>query len=68
MIAGIEYPQAWIKGQLLDLKRYTNGTYDAFLLGADEKGARKVGEYVSFQTADEAQAFVSAWYQPETRT
>lgn len=65
LVAGYEFPAGWKKGELLDLKRYTNGTFDAFLMGADEKEARKRGEYLSFENSDQAQAFVSEWYARE---
>ena len=56
-------PSHWIKGQLLDLKRFANGTYRATLLGEEAKP--DLSNVVEFQSSHEAQAFVSTWYQPE---
>lgn len=55
----VNVPPHWIKGQLLDLKRYTDGTYSARLLGDDDKA-----DSMTFASSHEAQSFVSAWYTP----
>lgn len=57
-----EVPSHWIKGQLLDLKRFTDGTYRATLLGEEYKPELANG--VQFASSHEAQAFVSNWYTP----
>lgn len=62
LINETKVPEGWIKGQLLDLKRYGDGTFDAFQLGSDEKQARKNGQYISFHRTREAQEFISDWY------
>lgn len=61
MCAGFTYPSEWVKGQLLDLKRYSDGTFTAVLLGEDPAYRPKV----EFPSAFEAQAFTSEWYQRE---
>ncbi len=57
-----DYPSHWIKGQLLDLKRFADGSYRATLLG-EEYDAQK-GNALEFDSAFAAQAFMSQWYQP----
>lgn len=52
-------PKHWIRGQLLDLKRFTDGSYTARLLGEDEKA-----EAMTFPSSYEAQSFISQWYTP----
>lgn len=54
----ISVPSHWIPGQLLDLKRFTDSSYRATLLGEDWKP----GNAVEFASRDEAQSFVSNWY------
>ena len=53
-------PSHWIPGQLLDLKRFTDSSYRATLLGEDWKP--ELGNAVEFASRDEAQNFVSRWY------
>lgn len=60
------YPAHWIVGQLLDLKRFSDGTYRATLLGEEWNPERD--NAVTFANAQDAQFFVSAWYgTPEMR-
>lgn len=56
------YPSHWQRGALLDLKRFSDGTCRATLLG--ETADPKLGNELRFDSTWEAQAFVSAWYQP----
>lgn len=58
-------PPHWIKGQLLDLKRYADGTYKATLLGDNDDPKREYSApCVTFDSSMAAQQFVSEWYQP----
>lgn len=57
-----DYPPHWLPGQLLDLKRFTDGTYRATLLG--EEYDPELANAINFASSHEAQAFVSTWYQP----
>ncbi len=55
-------PAHWMRGALLDVKRYTDGTFRAWLLGeADTEGAPSI----EFSSGWDAQQFVSAWYSRE---
>ena len=58
----IPYPPDWIPGSLLDLKRFTDGSYRATLLGEDYKPELANG--IEFASSFEAQQFVSWWYSP----
>ena len=61
-------PKHWIKGQLLDLKRFGNGTYRATLLGDDDDPKRDyIAPSITFNSSYEAQQWISSWYQPEQR-
>jgi hypothetical protein len=60
----IDIPSHWIKGQLLDLKKYTNGTARAYLLG--EADTDPPGASISFDSLHDAQQFVSTWYSRES--
>jgi hypothetical protein len=53
-------PAHWLPGQLLDLKRFTDGSYRATLLGEEFKP--ECANALTFDSSAEAQAFVSAWY------
>lgn len=57
-----DYPAHWLPGQLLDLKRYTNGSYRATLLG--EEYDPELANAIDFDSSRAAQEFVSWWYQP----
>ena len=76
----VKHPAHWVKGQLLDLKRYTDGTYRCTLLGeewrpkdhramVDREGFTKADwealNAVYFDSSHAAQQFTSAWYQPQ---
>lgn len=56
------YPSGWIKGALLDVRRYTDRTFKIGLLDAP-----KDAESLNFDCVEECQAFVSWWYMPEVR-
>jgi hypothetical protein len=63
--APINYPPHWLPGQLLDLKRYIDGSYRATLLGDnDDPKQDYIAPSVHFESSREAQAFTSWWYQP----
>lgn len=51
-----------MRGQLLDLQRYSDGTFKALLLGdtANDEGSN----VLNLPSAHEAQAMVSWWYDP----
>jgi hypothetical protein len=55
-----QYPAHWVRGQLLDLQRFTDGTYKAILLGDPIEKP----EYLGLSNRDEAQQFISWWYAP----
>ena len=60
-----DYPRHWIPGQLLDLKRYGDGSYKATLLGDKDDPKRDyVAPSVHFDSSHCAQTFVSWWYSP----
>ena len=54
------WPSHWIPGQLLDLKRFTDGTYRATLLGEEWNPEAVNG--MEFSSSQDAQQFVSKWY------
>lgn len=56
-----DYPAHWIPGQLLDLKRFIDGSFRATLLGEEYDPEKANG--ILFDLNHEAQAFVSWWYQ-----
>lgn len=61
----VEVPSHWLKGQLLDLKRYTDGSYKATLLGDEDDPKRAyIAPAVHFASSHEAQQFTSDWYTP----
>ncbi len=47
-----------MRGQLLDLKRFSDGTFKATLLSFPTEPE------LSLPTVEEAQAFISTWYAP----
>lgn len=53
-------PAEWTPGCLLDLRRYSDGTFKATILGEelDEKNVN----YIHFDSAFAAQQFTSDWY------
>jgi hypothetical protein len=53
-------PSHWIKGQLLDLKKYNDGTARAWLMGEAE--LKPPGPSIAFDSLHDAQQFVSQWY------
>ena len=76
-------PAGWVRGQLIDLKRYTDSlnriTYRATLLGQDwaardhkasvdpdglTKPEWEAENAIFFDSPQEVQDFISAWYQP----
>lgn len=58
-------PELWIKGSLLDLRKFEDGSARATLLGEDYDP--KAGNYMDFASLTEAQNFVSTWYLPATQ-
>jgi len=60
------YPAHWRPGMLLDLKRYSDGHFEATLLG--ERAEADGSNVVRFESSYDAQQFTSAWYgTPEMR-
>jgi hypothetical protein len=57
-------PSHWIKGSLLDLKRYGDGSYRAFLLGDGDNNPPAPS--IEFESSFDAQQFVSQWYTKES--
>ena len=57
------YPPHWNKGQLLDLKKFTDGSARATLLGEDYDP--QTNNAVHFDSLWAAQSFISAWYSRE---
>ena len=55
-----DYPPHWLPGQLLDLKRYGDGTFRATLLG--EEYDPELGNGIEFDSTYAAQQFTSWWY------
>jgi hypothetical protein len=53
-------PSHWQKGALLDLRRYTDGSYLVTLAGEDIAEDRS--NCITFDCGHDAQAFVSTWY------
>ena len=64
-LEGVHYPAHWNRGNLLDLKKYTNGSAMALLLG--ENYDPTTDNAVHFDSLHAAQQFVSAWYSRETQ-
>ena len=69
-----DFPSHWRPGQLLDLKKFTDGTCRATLLGQDwdpqsrqPKAEWEAENAVQFASMPEAQEFVSRWYSPAIR-
>lgn len=56
------WPSHWLPGQLLDLKRYTDGSCRATLLG--EEYDPETDNAMHFDSTFAAQNFVSWWYLP----
>lgn len=59
------YPPHWLPGQLLDLKRFGDGTFRATLLGEEYKP--ELDNAITFESSYEAQEFVSKWYSAVER-
>jgi hypothetical protein len=63
-----DIPPTWLKGQLLDLKRFSDGTYRATLLGdVDKPKEGYIAPTMTFGDSYAAQQFVSDWYAPAQR-
>ena len=58
-----DYPSHWQYGQLLDLKRFSDGTFRATILGEEYKP--ELGNAIEFASGWDAQEFVSKWYSRE---
>lgn len=59
----MDVPEHWVKGQLLDVRKYTDGTFRVKLL-YDKKDA----PYLEFENSEAANQFVSRWYTPDARS
>jgi hypothetical protein len=55
-----DIPSHWLPGQLLDLRRFTDGSFRATLLGESYDPEKANG--ITFDSSHAAQTFVSAWY------
>lgn len=66
MQSKFDCPSDWIPGQLLDLKKFTDGSARATLLGVEYDPEK--ANAVHFASLHEAQEFVSHWYLPAART
>ena len=55
-----DYPPHWLPGQLLDLKRYGDGSFRATLLG--EEYDPELANGLEFDSSFAAQQFTSWWY------
>lgn len=56
------HPPHWVRGQLLNMRKYSDGTFHATLANEDE-----TAPVLIFPSSWEAQQFVSQWYQREYR-
>lgn len=61
-MSDVHVPPHWLRGQLLDLRRYSNGTYICTLLGEEAKPDQS--NVLTFESSFDAQQFTSAWYAP----
>ena len=57
------YPPHWIKGQLIDVKRFSDNTYQLTLAG--ENYDPELNNGLTFTNSYDAQAFLSTWYMPD---
>ena len=60
MWPALKSPEGWNRGELLDVKRFTDGTFTITPLYA---GARK--DELRFANGSDCQQFVSWWYAPQ---
>ncbi len=58
-----DIPKGWTKGQLLDLTRYSDGSFLATVLGEEYK--LELANGIHFDSSYAAQTFISDWYTPE---
>lgn len=58
------HPPNWIKGSLLNLQRFADGSYRATLLGEEAKP--ELANFIEFDSSFAAQQWISAWYQRES--
>jgi hypothetical protein len=56
-------PPHWVKGQLLNLMRFHDGSFIAVPLGEDYDASKANG--IHFDSSFDAQQFISAWYTPD---
>lgn len=54
----MKIPPGWIRGELLDVKRYTDGTFKIARFHVEND------EPLILTNAMDAQAFISYWYAP----
>lgn len=59
-----DVPAHWQRGALLDLKRFSDGSYRATLLGETYDPSEPI-PCMEFDSSFAAQQFVSHWYMPE---
>jgi hypothetical protein len=58
----VAYPAHWTPGQLLDLRKFTDGSYRCTILG--EEPDFQTRNFIEFPSSYAAQQFVSIWYTP----
>lgn len=58
----IPYPEHWIPGTLLDLRRFNDGSFKATIMGEEPK--LDESNVLAFDSGHAAQQFVSIWYAP----
>lgn len=57
-------PSHWLKGQLIDLRRFTDGGFLAVLHGEEPNEDRS--NCITFESSFDAQNWISAWYTRES--
>jgi hypothetical protein len=60
----LSVPVHWTKGQLLDLRRFGDGSFLAVALGEEPKPDQS--NVMRFDSTFEAQNWISAWYTRES--
>src|SRR5271154_4494746 len=60
-VPSVTWPESWIKGQLLDVRRFSDGSFRVYELGAHDD----LAPHMDFDSSFAAQQFISWWYQRE---
>jgi hypothetical protein len=61
----IAVPQEWIKGELLNVQRFSDGSYTISRLQDEPRDPRT--QMLKFDNSSDCQNFVSRWYAPQSR-